>query len=245
MIHIFYPALGEDSAKTLSNHLTALGAKATLQYAKDGEFAKEKGDLCVNWGSHKAKKFGDKAKWLNKSVVLNKLLHLKQMKAAGVSTVEFVVGPKPSSGVWYGRQLKHWDGSDLEQSLTSADFWVKHVEIKEEYRVHCFKGQILRASLKVPVEKWEWRGKTYEGKAHPKFKIGDFWGTSSYDYQKEIPKLCKVAAEAVKAVGYDFGGVDVCLLAGGDPVVLEVNSAPWLGGDAADKYAKLIIKEAQ
>lgn len=245
MIHIFYPGIGEESATRLSKHLDQLGAKNELHWAKEGDFKKGKDDLCVNWGSPRARKFGNAAPWLNKGVVLNKLLHFEQMKAAGVPIPTFVKGSRPTSGTWLGRQLQHWDGNDLEKKLTTADYWVERVEIKDEYRVHCFKGKVLRASLKVPVERWTYKGKVFTGKANPNFRIGDFWGTSDKDYAAEIPKLCAMAAAAVTAVGYDFGGVDVATLRGGGAVVFEVNSAPWLGGDAATKYAKLIIAEAK
>lgn len=52
------------------------------------------------------------------------------------------------------------------------------------------------------------------------------------EHKSEPPKGVRTAAKtAVKALGYDFGAVDLLVREGGEVVVLEVNSAPALRDD--------------
>lgn len=233
MIWIYYCKLGADSAEALCKKINGLGTKAELVWQKDHAFEHGKKDLCVNWGATCHETNG---KWLNRGVFHNKLKQLKWMHEEGVPTVEFAM--QPGEGKWLARQLKHSDGSDLEQALKKGDYYVKHVDVKEEYRAHVFKGEILRFSLKMPSEKFLEKGE----KINPHFKIGNGWTFSYKNYKDQVPKtLLKAAKDAIDALGYDFGGVDVALLKNGDPIVFEVNSAPWLGGEMQEAYAKRII----
>ncbi len=54
-------------------------------------------------------------------------------------------------------------------------------------------------------------------------------------YSKE---LSEVAANAVKALGLDFGAVDCCLDSNDVPYVFEVNSGPGLEGTSFNKYVE-------
>ena len=42
------------------------------------------------------------------------------------------------------------------------------------------------------------------------------------------------------AVGYDFGAVDVGIMADGSPIVFEVNSSPGMGPVTQQSYAQYI-----
>lgn len=102
-----------------------------------------------------------------------------------------------------------------------ATHFMEYVDAPREYRVHIFCGKSIRISEK------------------------DFHSDNKHDYTTIKPrdlslrKVRKAAKQAVKAVGLDFGAVDI--LARGDNndevFVLEVNAAPGLGGTMPKLYA--------
>jgi glutathione synthase/RimK-type ligase-like ATP-grasp enzyme len=54
---------------------------------------------------------------------------------------------------------------------------------------------------------------------------------------KTVPAaLEKVAIDAVKAIGLDFGAVDCCILDNNDVAIIEVNTGPGLSGSSFDAY---------
>lgn len=228
MIYLYYAKIGAESAERLAEEIANLGANVTLKLAGE-HFKYNSDDLCVSWGVPVKTKTGT---WLNRAVNSDKLYQLQTLAAHGVPTpcVSFQPGPAK-----YARLKKHHDGSDLVQQLSTGDYYVQHVKTTSEYRVHVFDGTVLRASLKVACGP----------QPHPIFKVGAGWGFSSHNYAPELSaRLLNTAIRAVECVGLDFGGVDIATTADG-VVVFEVNSAPWLGGDASRKYAKCIVTRAK
>jgi hypothetical protein len=91
---------------------------------------------------------------------------------------------------------------------------------EREYRVHVFKGKSIRISQKLFSEE----------------------GYTTIKPDREVIKhVRKAAKKAMEAVGLDFGAVDV-LANDTDCWVLEVNSAPGLGGSMPRLYAQ-VFKE--
>lgn len=238
MIHVYYASVGSESALALVEMIKKCGGQVEAHKQHDRDFKKVAGDLCVNWGASTAKKFGDKTAWLNKGVWFNKLDHLNKFREFGVPTVE-VRQDNKAPGRWLARSLEHRDGDDLEQALGHGDYFVKFVETKVEYRAHVFQGEVLRFSEKRPSTKFLEPGE----KIHGEFRIGNGWVFSDANFMGQVgPRMKKAAVDAVAALGYDFGGVDIAYQANGQPIVFEVNSAPWLGGEMQRAYAERIIR---
>jgi len=139
--------------------------------------------------------------------------------------------------VW-GRNWIHSRGTDIigsgyrkirnkNKTLTEVwnpawlrrQWWVKVIPnelIKEEWRIHIFQGRCLGRALKVQT-----------GEPHriqPVRNRDNGW-TMVHDVEPQAI-LRNAAAKAVKAMGYNFGAVDLFLLQDNTIVVLEVNSAP-------------------
>lgn len=107
----------------------------------------------------------------------------------------------------------------------AATHWMEFIESDHEYRVHIFKGKSIRISEK---------------------KAGLTGETSHGDYTTikptgNVKHVRKAAKKAVKALGLDFGAVDI-LATEDECWVLEVNAAPGLGGTMPKLYAETFKK---
>lgn len=121
-------------------------------------------------------------------------------------------------GLWRVRTER-----DLNRALRgtrrkmAATHFMEYMPHGHEYRVHVFNGKSIRISEK------------------------DFYDTHSYTTTKptgEVKQVRKAAKKAVKALGLDFGAVDVLASNDGGVWVLEVNAAPGLGGTMPALYAR-------
>lgn len=137
----------------------------------------------------------------------------------------------PDLSEWLGRLNNHIAGSDLLNAPARPDFYVKKLNLVSEYRVHSFRGVSIRAGKKIPVE---------GGATHPWVRSSLGGWKISYDGHSVKQKHRDLAHEAVKALGLDFGAVDLGKTSDGDLVVLEVNRAPGLDGGTISQYVKHI-----
>lgn len=199
----------------------------------------------VNWGrSH------PRGALLNSNIVGNKFRELSILRDNGVlvpdSTLERV-RTNVGTGIaqWMPRALQHRAASDLllGTTLTRPAYYVRRVDSVREFRIHVFKVSnsparyvSIRAGIKVPDP-------THSA-PHPWIRtLGQGW---MFDYgavcQEHITRTIRDAAKrAVAALQYDFGAVDVGVLANGEPIVFEVNSAPGLANEhTAAAYARHI-----
>lgn len=106
----------------------------------------------------------------------------------------------------------------------AATHFMEYVESDREYRVHVFQGKSIRISEKV----------FNEDKSYTTGKPGSI----------KLARVRDAAKLAVQSVGLDFGAVDV-LARGEDNAevwVLEVNSAPGLGGSMPRLYGETFRK---
>lgn len=100
-----------------------------------------------------------------------------------------------------------------------ATHFMEFIDAPREYRVHIFCGKSIRISEK------------------------DFHSEDKHDYTTVKPNhpikhVRRAAKQAVKAVGLDFGAVDI-LADDENCWVLEVNAAPGLGGSMPRVYAEV------
>lgn len=103
-----------------------------------------------------------------------------------------------------------------------ATHFMEFIEAPREYRVHIFLGKSIRISEKVFDE--------YDPKSYTTGKP-----------QHNVKHVRKAAKRAIKAVGLDFGAVDI-LANDTQCWVLEVNAAPGLGGSMPRLYAETFTK---
>ena len=112
-------------------------------------------------------------------------------------------------------------GTDKKQAATHFVEYVSKDRAPREFRVHVFRGDVIRTSLKAYDLEAEKAGRHYTTKSAIGFRT---------DHVQDA------ALRAIDAVGLDFGAVDI--LASDDECwVLEANCAPGLGGTMPKVYA--------
>lgn len=139
---------------------------------------------------------------------------------------------------WLPRKNNHVGGADLlDEALLNPDYYSKKEDIIEEYRLHMFAGKSIRAGKKIQ------RQTRPDGRTAPHAWIRSFdagWIIQYNDFES-TKAMRDVAAAAVKALGLDFGAVDLGKLRNGNFIVLEVNRAPGIENNSTTIYANKII----
>ena len=163
----------------------------------------------------------------------NKYEELQTLAAAGVPVPAHSLTKKAD---WLARRFQHREANDLLAGLVVGDYYVEYVETKYEHRIHVFGDQSIRVAMKVP--------RTDE--PHPKFRswqAGWRFGVNP-EYTAMLPPRARdYAVQACKALGYEFGAVDIATRMDGTAIVWEVNSGPGIEGSTVDAYAKAVIKK--
>jgi hypothetical protein len=171
-------------------------------------------------------------------------------KYSGVTNPAYCGGKCPEVSLspesnWLPRKNNHQGGSDLLRPPVNPDYYVKKYEIRKEFRVHIFRSgetySSIRAGIKVP------RDGVDSSALHPWIRSYDAGWRLDYGQacQLEIRQSVRDEAKlAIKALGLDFGAVDVGVLADNRPLVLEVNRAPGNEGNTTRTYATKFIERA-
>ena len=118
--------------------------------------------------------------------------------------------------------------------LLNPDYWSKKEPIVREFRVHSFLGRSIRAGVK------DLRDGFTSATAHPWVRSWEAGWRIRYDGVSSRQRHRDLAHAAVRALGLDFGAVDIAEKADGSLMVLEVNRAPGLEGGTVDAYASAV-----
>lgn len=144
--------------------------------------------------------------------------------------------PQPAEE-WLPRRNNHVGGVDLLNGVDHPDYFSKKENIVEEYRLHMFLGKSIRAGKKVK------RPTRPDGRtpSHEWIRSFDAGWVIQYDGFSSTKDMRAIAAKALKALGLDFGAVDLGKKADGSLIVLEVNRAPGIENNTVESYATHII----
>lgn len=119
------------------------------------------------------------------------------------------------------------DMNDVKKALNgtrrkkAATHFMEFVNVPHELRIHIVNGKSIRISEKLHTAFHEY---------------------TTIKPTVEVKYARKAAKQAVAALGLDFGAVDILVEEDGTPYVLEVNSAPGLGGSMPAVYAKTFME---
>jgi len=140
-----------------------------------------------------------------------------------------------------GRKRHHARGTDIQLCLQRRDFnkrrdyYVEYIPTVREYRIHVIGEEVIRVQgkfLDIPNQKLAW--------------VRNY--TTGYRFRAPKKRLrpvrLKMAVNAVKAVGLDFGAVDLLVADNNETYILEVNTAPSCSPLTGAEYATRLANKA-
>jgi predicted ATP-grasp superfamily ATP-dependent carboligase len=220
------------SSKTGKKLGTALGIRRG-----QGRTAEQRPPL-IRWGN--AAEFNAPTILNQRNAILNasdKLQALTILAEAGVRVPEFQRHAPFDDGTWFGRSRHGYGGRDIAVYSGHAayghhDFFSRYVPNKREYRIHVFKGEIIRLQGKW-LDFPDQQTSPYIQNAANGFRFR----TPNFALR---PERTEMAIKAVEALGLDFGAVDLLVGEDGLTYVLEVNTAPGCSPMTARAYVEAI-----
>jgi len=234
MINIISKEVNRKGKAIVYNSVQTLRALLT---ANERATNSPKLDVCWQWAGVPGA--------LNNTPKVNNFQQLVKFRENDVPTIEFTSDRREAekwiaSGktVW-GRKFNHTQALDVKLPTQpgfwkKSDFWVVVMDGPfDEYRQHIMWGKAISRGLKVLT------GTETLGFAARNRRNG--W---TLQRDTKVPEVVRAtAAKAVKALGYDFGAVDI-IYKNNIAYVLEVNKAPGLDNKTASAYVKAFTKVA-
>jgi hypothetical protein len=248
MTIVMYPyKMGSAGGKLLADEL-----KIKRVYP-NRRFKPKIGDVVINWGNGYSPDWEklDGYTFLNKPagvcLAVNKVDAFYKFMEAGVSIPVWTTY-RDWAAKWIAKKemavartnLEGFDGNGiklcrtLEELPRDCKLFTKYIPITSEFRVYVFKDKIIDVLEKrrLDIELADKFIRTEQN--HWVFCQGPKWWPK--DAEEE-------AIKAVKALGLDFGGVDVIWNEEKKKsFVLEVNTAPGIYGKTTGKFAKAILE---
>lgn len=122
------------------------------------------------------------------------------------------------------------------EEIPDAPLYTKYIFKTKEYRVHATHSEVIHTQRKVrdpDVEPLSWKVRSHQNGFI--FQVTNIQPSDARD---------KLAISSVKALGLDFGAVDIVEDKKGNLYVLEVNTAPGLEGQTIEAYTNALEKLA-
>lgn len=229
----------------------ALAAALNVKRAKH-EGGEIKTNILVNWGASTIAR-PTKAEILNKpecvANAVNKLEAFKKLK--GNAPIPEFTESLDEANKWLAEgvtvvartKLTAHSGEgivmvdpDSKEKLPKAKLYTKYIPKKDEYRVHVYKNQAFFVQRKarnkdIADEKVNWKVRNHQN--------GFIFAWKDLVIDKK-DAMYEAAITAIKALGLDFGAVDLIYNAkSGKYYVLEVNTACGLEGETLIRYTDL------
>lgn len=194
--------------------------------------------ILVCWGQEVPEGWDlEGVKIINSSTKFGKAWEHEHMASVGIPVPGF--SRTPVEG-WHGRRDNHQKGHDFTEPPRRPAYWVEHLDLVLEYRVHVWMGKVLRIGMRSPM-------KRFNGNHHPWVRsAGTGWGFKFRGaWRDAVPEgVRRWAKEAVASLGLDFGAVDMAVARDGRVYVLEVNRAPGLEPRTIEKYVEKLKEVA-
>jgi glutathione synthase/RimK-type ligase-like ATP-grasp enzyme len=192
----------------------------------------------IRWGNSAESRYSARDAALNKKDALNnaadKERALQLMASANVKVPPHAT--RFEGDLLIGRTSNHTQGSGAFLITSQRDFdlasrnlhcthFMAYVPTEREYRAHVFRGKVIAMAEKR-------MGNNATSLHIRNFETG--WTFHYFDAIDQNSPECKIAIDAIRALGLDFGGVDIIKSVNGNVYVLEVNTAPSLVKEIKD-----------
>lgn len=234
----------------------------TLYLYPEKEYRPRHSDLIIGWGSGNWPEWKDRAldincTWLNQSDTISNSVS----KDTAFELFNFDLVPIPHITrdsqearvmlrdghiVLARTETEGHDGSGLivmrhPRDFISADLYTQYEEKTDEFRVHVWQGETFWGQIREIIT--DRSNKYYRERPDMQIRTSSN-GWTLFVYNRNMPDECKVVAQAaIKALGLDFGAVDIGWNAQtGRAIVYETNTSPELSNRTCDAYVSKIIE---
>lgn len=204
------------------------------------------GDLIINWGNTGQPPFGKFTLNQPEAVALavNKLKTFKILAGHNIPTVPWTSN-RAIAKEWQDqgativarKVLTGHEGNGIiivekGNELVEAPLYTKYIFKEKEFRVHATQTSVIDTQWKIRDPKRE-----------PKsWKIRSYGNGFIFQRKNIVPsaKRDALAISAIKALGLDFGALDIIEDKHGNFFVLEINTAPGIEGTTVELYANAL-----
>ncbi len=237
---------GSHSVKEL---VATLGAKRIKRVAS--RYIPKHKHLVINWGTKATVHPNQVNKAEAVAIASDKLATFKKLQASNVPTVDWTDSHsvaqdwlKENRHVFARKYLSACGGAGIVEmkaleDMVDAPLYTIYKKKKAEFRVHVVAGKVIAVQEKR-------RRKDYTGVIDNQIRNFDRGWVFCRDNITPPPMLKTTAVAAVKALGLDFGAVDIIWNEKDNQCyVLEVNTAPGLEGQTVVDYTNAFTKLKQ
>jgi glutathione synthase/RimK-type ligase-like ATP-grasp enzyme len=199
------------------------------------------------------------------SLASNKINCLRTLEAADVPSLAFATNMEDAEElltddlkVYCRKQISSHSGRGIviassSEELVEASLYTQEFKNNIEYRVHVFDGKVIDIQQKKKMSEERRLEKGITVVKHDVRNLMNGWSFVRTDLTlvkedgEPLVDLVKVPIDAVRALGLDFGAVDIAYNVSDDEiVVIEVNTAAGqkVGTTTNYNYIKAIFKKA-
>lgn len=225
------------------------------------EWRSRPGDIIFNWGCSSSRHLNTPGiHWVNHpdkvAAKTSKLYQYRKFAQHGVPSLVFTTDPNEvvrrqaeNGRDWYARIRDNSFGgrgivlipAGSGGDIPPAAVYTERFRAKLEYRIHVFDGRVIDVTQKR---------RRHGAQPNAVRSWGNGYVFCRDNMTPPPQEALDASIAAVKALGLDFGGVDILVKEqvkeGQQRVaVLEVNSAPGIEGTTLDKYAEAITQYVQ
>lgn len=220
---------------------------------REGSYIPKEDDFIVGWGCSKPPTWANNAanaKWINKwqniSLAVNKLAAFDMWRNSGIPIPAYTEHPQIAkqwleSGrtILARHRIKGHQGAGIEiiagqdVAIPQAKFYSLVAPSTREFRVYSLNGKVIDV-----LEKRRQNGNTDPGIVRTEAN-----GWVFCRQNVTLPTVCaETAHAATKALGLQFGGVDVLWNAPTNTaMILEINTAPGVFGTGVSKVGDALL----
>jgi glutathione synthase/RimK-type ligase-like ATP-grasp enzyme len=213
-------------------------ALGVMRLRRPTSFRPRAGDVVINWGA--AELPGPHRTLNNAAAVsraIDKIATFRALTDAGVPCVEWTTDQRVASQ-WPVVVVRHHTrgskGSGIEiiergTQLPRAPLYTKYFPRRHEFRVHVLNGEVIDVQEK--------RRRAGTPRTHYSIRQTEQgWVYCRTDVRiSDVTR--NIAISSVRALGLDFGAVDLGVRGSGETRVFEINTAPGIEGTTVDNYA--------
>lgn len=240
-------------SNSVSNLLKEIPGALQIKRARS-KYRHNPRNLVVNWGASRRPDVLNNVRVLNDfqrvEVATSKQGTFRALLAAGVKCPEWTRDRAVAQG-WLAnckvvaRDLDHGSqgrGITVYPRRGTIDrnhqFYVKYFKKERELRIHVFQGKVI-----FEQEKLQKNGAKEDANYDKYIRSHDRGWCFAFQHLRDdpVPESCREEAiKACKALGLDFGAVDLGWNGRSGPCVFEVNTAPGIEESSVKAYAEAI-----